>query len=308
MALDAAVPRRTRLLVSTATSDAALEEAQIADLPASAWSAPLEIGPDDPPEILVQNSGGRYLWMRIEMFGDGTRTPRITGIDVFAPRRSSLHDLPPPFRRIRRAPPFLTGFSAISTRCSPKSAKHAAMPALFDPRAVPSGAFLDWLASWFDIAFLPEWPETTRRAMVAQAIAMYRRRGTVAGLRQILQWHTGLSEPAPAIIEHFRVSQPIVIAGTPLAPTPTTSAHAFTIVLPAAAAPDDTARSPSRPRDRGRNPGPYPLRPASRRSRHHASVGRARSASTCLSARSGRTPWAMPGSAMTPCSRPAAGR
>ena len=105
---------------------------------------------------------------------------------------------------------------------------------------MPAGPFLDWLASWFDITFLPEWPEATRREMVAKAIAMYRRRGTIAGLRQMLQWHTGLAEPVPAVIEHFRIAAPISIAGSPLAPT--APAHAFTIVLPAVAAPDDTAR------------------------------------------------------------------
>ena len=105
---------------------------------------------------------------------------------------------------------------------------------------MPAGPFLDWLASWFDITFLPEWPEATRREMVAKAIAMYRRRGTIAGLRQMLQWHTGLGEPVPAVIEHFRIVAPISIGGSPLAPT--APAHAFTIVLPAVAAPDDTAR------------------------------------------------------------------
>lgn len=241
IALVAAVPERTRLLLATATSDAALEEAQIASLPASAWSAPLEIGAGDPAEILVQSQGGRYLWLRIEMFGDGTRTPRICGIDIFAPRRSSLNDLPAPFREDLESAVFLDRFlSYFDTVFAEIGARHAGVPALFDPEAVPAGPFLDWLASWFDIAFLPEWPESTRRAMVANAIAMYRRRGTVAGLRQMLQWHTGLADPAPAIIEHFRLTAPISIAGSPLAPT--APAHAFTIVLPAVAAPDATAR------------------------------------------------------------------
>jgi phage tail-like protein len=119
--------------------------------------------------------------------------------------------------------------------------RHGSVRGIFHPDAVPAGPFLDWLASWFDITFLPEWPEATRRAMVAKAIAMYRRRGTVAGLRQMLQWHTGLGEPVPAIIEHFRIKAPISIADSPLAPS--APAHAFTIVLPSVAAPDATARN-----------------------------------------------------------------
>jgi phage tail-like protein len=241
IALAAEIPEQTRLLVSTATTDAALEEAQIADLPASAWSVPLEINAGDPPEVLVQSPGGRYLWLRIEMFGDGTRTPRIAGIDIFAPRRSSLADLPAPFREDPESAAFLDRFlSYFDTVLAETAARQASIPALFDPEAVPAGPLLAWLASWFDIEFLPEWPEATRRAMVAKAIDMYRRRSTVSGLRQMVQWHTGLAEPAPAIIEHFRITAPIFIGGSLLAPT--AAAHAFTIVVPAVASPDDTAR------------------------------------------------------------------
>ena len=68
---------------------AALEEVQLASLPASAWSPPLGIETDAPPEILIQSAGGRYLWIRIEMFGDGARTPRIASVDVPMHRTSS---------------------------------------------------------------------------------------------------------------------------------------------------------------------------------------------------------------------------
>ena len=236
------IPDRTRLLVSTATSDTALEEPRIAMLPASAWSAPLEVGPGAPPEILAQSGPGRYFLMRIELFGDGARTPRIAGIDVFGPRRSSLAGVPAPFREDPDSASFLDRFlSYFDTVFAEIKAQQGTIPALFDPQAVPPGPFLEWLASWFDIDFLPEWPEATRREMVAQAIDMYRRRGTVAGLRQMVQWHTGLANPVPTILEHFRITTPIVIAGQELAPT--SPAHAFTIVVPATAAPDDTART-----------------------------------------------------------------
>lgn len=239
--LDAEIPERTRLLVSTFATDAVLEPAQLPNLPDSVWSAPLEIGPADPPESLVQSPGGRYLWLRLEMFGDGARTPRIAGLDIFAPRRSSLAELPAPFREDADSAAFLDRFlSYFDTVFAEIAAKNARIPAFFDPDSVPEGPFLDWLGSWFDITFLPEWPEATRRAMVAQAIEMYRRRGTVAGLRQMLQWHTGLAEPVPAVIEHFRLTGPIAVAGYPLLPGD--PAHAFTIVLPASAAPDATAR------------------------------------------------------------------
>jgi phage tail-like protein len=238
--LIAQVPERTRLLVSTLATDAVLEEAQLDQLAPSAWSAPLEIGPADPPEAAVQSAGGRYLWIRLEMFGDGSRTSEITAVEVFAPRVSSLASLPAPYHQDPESARFLDRFlDFFDTVFAEIAAANGRTPALFDPQAVPAGPFLDWLASWFDITFLPGWPEGTRRTMVAQAVAMYRRRGTVPGLRQMLQWHTGLGEPMPAVIEHFRLTGPLSVGGVPLAVAP--PAHAFTIVLPASAVPDDAA-------------------------------------------------------------------
>lgn len=238
--LSGQIPEPTRVLVSTLGTDAALEEVQLDQLPPSAWAQPLEIGLADPPELAVQSAGGRYLWIRLELFGDGTRTPAITAVEIFAPRVSSLASLPAPFLQDRESARFLDRFLGyFDTVFAEILAENTRLGALFDPGAVPAGPFLDWLASWFDITFLPTWPEATRRDMVAQAVAMYRRRGTVSGLRQMLQWHTGLGEPVPAVIEHFRLTGPLSVGGEPLeAAAP---AHAFTVVLPASAVPDDAA-------------------------------------------------------------------
>jgi len=72
--------------------------------------------------------------------------------------------------------------------------------------------------------------------MIAEVIPYYRERGTVAGLRRLIQWHTGLSDPMPQVIEHFRLSAapaPVMIGGHALEPG--ALAHSFTVVLPAAA-------------------------------------------------------------------------
>jgi phage tail-like protein len=239
--LTAEVPERTRLLVSTFATDAVLEPPQVQEVDPSAWSPALEIGPGVRPEIAVQGAGGRHLWIRLELFGDGSRTPRVTAVEVFGPRVSSLASLPAPYHQDPESASFLDRFLGyFDTVFAEVVEANARTPALFDPRSVPTGPFLEWLASWFDITFLPRWPEATRRTMVARAVAMYRKRGTVPGLRQMLQWHTGLAEPMPAVIERFRVSAPLWIGGQPLeAAEPT---HAVTIVLPTSVVPDDDAR------------------------------------------------------------------
>ncbi|MEE8455105.1 MAG: phage tail protein [Limibaculum sp.] len=237
IALRASLPENTRLLIQTLTSDSRVEPDRVAAMPSESWSRPIEIAPADMPELLVQSPPGRYLWIRVELFGDGRASPQIEEIDVYGPRRSALSHLPAPFHQdpesVRFLDRFLHYFDIVFEEIT---ARNRSIAQLFDPIATPEGAFLDWLGAWFDLEFLAEWPTETRRRMIAEAIPYYRQRGTVAGLRRLLQWHTGLADPMPQVIEHFRLpegSGPIMIGGRALEPG--TLAHSFTVVLPAAA-------------------------------------------------------------------------
>lgn len=237
IALAVTLPETTRLVVSTLTSEVEIPFDRLATLPPERWSAPLAIEPGDAPEVLVQSAAGRYLWLRIEMSGDGTVSPRIAEIDVFGPRRSAMRFLPASFHQDPDSVRFLDRYlSYFDTVFAEITAANRDIAALFDPRVVPD-AFLPWLGSWFDLEFLATWPENLRREMIAQAVSYYRMRGTVAGLQRILQWHTGLRPPLPQVIEHFRLpaGDPAMVGGAAL--DPGSAAHAFTIVMPAHAAP-----------------------------------------------------------------------
>ena len=236
IALRASLPERTRLLIRTLTSDSLIEPDRVAARPPDAWSRPLEIVFGDLPELLIQSPPGRHLWILAELFGDGRSTPQIDEIDIYGPRRSALSHLPAPFHQDPASARFLDRFLRYFDIVFEEiTARNRSIARLFDPAAVPEGAFLDWLGSWFDLEFLAEWPAKTRRRMIAEAISYYRERGTVAGLRRLLQWHTGLSDPMPQVIEHFRLAgapAPIMIGGRVLEHEPL--AHSFTVVLPAA--------------------------------------------------------------------------
>lgn len=241
--LRADLPANTRVLVRTLTSDSALEFDRMAAAPDSAWSLPLTIRPDETPEVLVQSQAGRYLWLRVELFGDGRTTPRISGLDIHGPRHSTVRHLPAGFHQdpesLRFLDRFLTYFDTVFAEIT---AANRDIVALFDPRAVPEGEPLAWLGRWFDLEFLAEWSPDLRRRMIAQAVAYARTRGTVAGLQQILRWHTGLSEPMPQIIEHFRLPEgPVMVGGEPLERT--SVSHTCTLVLPDAVVPDATAHT-----------------------------------------------------------------
>jgi phage tail-like protein len=64
------------------------------------------------------------------------------------------------------------------------------LSAYVDPRLAPAD-FLTWLGTWVGVALDESWPLDRRRATVAQAVALYRTRGTPGGLRAHLEVLTG---------------------------------------------------------------------------------------------------------------------
>lgn len=67
---------------------------------------------------------------------------------------------------------------------------HIAM--YFDPRTCPA-TFLPWLASWLELSFNAHWPESRRRRLLAEAVELYRWRGTRSGLTHLIEVCAGLT-------------------------------------------------------------------------------------------------------------------
>ncbi len=254
LTLDVVVPEATTLTIRTYTAPAALDADRIANLPPARWSVPLTIGPGDWPELLIQSPPGRYLWLNAEFRSNGTATPLLRALTLYAPRHSSLSYLPPVFREDAVSAGFLDRFlSYFDTVFNEIETLIDQFTGYLDPDGVPAGDFLAWLGSWFDLTFLAEWPDAVRRAFVRQAITLYKQRGTLPGLQAVLRLHTGLLAPHPVIIEHFRLRDynarrdvadppgPYYLAGAPLDPPAGEIAHHFTLALPQKAAADSAA-------------------------------------------------------------------
>jgi phage tail-like protein len=60
-----------------------------------------------------------------------------------------------------------------------------------DPRTCPT-SFLPWFASWFDLEVTPYLPEARLRPLIAEAVELYRWRGTKYGLARMIEVCTGL--------------------------------------------------------------------------------------------------------------------
>lgn len=256
LVFDADIPEGTIIAVRTLTASTELEPARMAALPDDRWSVELIITPDDQPEVLIQSPPGQYLWLKVELNGNGQVTPLIRSMVLYAPRQSSLEYLPPVFREDADSAYFLERFlSYFDTVFEEIESQIDRFTGYLDPDGVPSGEFLTWLGSWLDLDFLAQWPDKTRREFVRQAIALYKLRGTVLGLQKVLRLHTGLQPPQPIIIEHFRMrgygsrhtvrglvdGKPYLAGHTFLPDAEEEIAHHFTVVLPDRAVPDADA-------------------------------------------------------------------
>jgi phage tail-like protein len=116
-----------------------------------------------------------------------------------------LYDLPLAFQNshsdfLRR---FLLIFESI---WEPLEQRQDFIHLYFDPRTCPE-PFLAWLASWLDLSLQAHWPEARRRQLVAEAMELYRLRGTRYGLMRMIEVCTGLTptitDERPAV---FRVA------------------------------------------------------------------------------------------------------
>ena len=259
LTFDLDLPASAALEIQSFTAAHDMEPARIDALPEESWSPRVVLTPDRRPEMLLQSPPGRYLWLRITLLGDGTSGPALRAIEVLGPRRSSLRFLPAPFHEDPVSRDFLDRFlSYFDTIFAEVEDRITRFPGQLTPQGAPEGAFLAWLAGWFDIAFLATWPDATRRAFLAQAMDLHRARGTIAGLKAVLRLHLDLTDPMPVLVEGFRLRNyaarraaladlpgaTLRLGGVPLPAmdSPAAAAHRFVLVVPEAKAPTDVDR------------------------------------------------------------------
>jgi len=149
---------------------------------------------------LIQSPPGRYLRLRVTLESDGHDTPRVSSIRVRYPRVSYLDLLPPVFRRDPERGKFLERFLALFEGVfTGIEDRYEEFSRQLNPDSVPR-EIIDWLACLVDLSFDPSWPIEKRRALISEAMELYRTRGTVRGLERYVEIYTG---HRPLIQERF---------------------------------------------------------------------------------------------------------
>jgi phage tail-like protein len=149
-------------------------------------------------DFLVMQPPGRYLYVSLRLRGDARTTPVVRRIRLEFERVTSLEFLPAVYREVPLAEDFTERFLTLFDRSIEEiddAIRRA--PALFDPGGVPERV-LEWLGGLLDVAFEESWSLDRKRAILRAVPSLYRRRGTVSGLRDAVAAVFGV---APAIEE-----------------------------------------------------------------------------------------------------------
>ena len=166
----------------------------------------------------VRNLSGRFLGVRVELYGDRRSTPEIAALRVWGPRFSYVSNYLPELYRENKfgtaaAQPgpstrrdfferFVNIFEAQLTRIEDRIANSYLVTR---PETTPASA-LDWLGGWVGLS--PSgYPPDRRRARLLAAKKLHCQRGTVAGVTLALDIATnGLcSSGAVIVVEDFRL-------------------------------------------------------------------------------------------------------
>jgi phage tail-like protein len=195
--VDADVPFGTTLEVAISTSESPNPPAQgVASAPWTAFPAgvpyPSDWQASTANDYLALQPPGRYAFVRVRLTGDGTATPSVRRIRLDMPRATSLDFLPAIYRIDPAASDFTERFlSLFDATIGDIDRAIERSPALLDADGVPDAA-LPWLASFLDIAVDASWTPAQTRAIIDAAPALYRARGTVAGLSQTIELIAGV--------------------------------------------------------------------------------------------------------------------
>lgn len=159
--------------------------------------------------MLFQGKQGRYLWLRVKLSTfDEKVKPTLTQMRILYPRISYLRYLPAIYQENPVSKDFVERFLSIfETASYDLETEISHIYKYFDPGTVPFD-FLNWLASWLNVALEEDWQEEKKRQLIQEAYSLYKQKGTPSGIERLIEIYTGNK---PVLLEHSKIEKPMVL-------------------------------------------------------------------------------------------------
>ncbi|MDS0260496.1 phage tail protein [Haloarcula sp. S1CR25-12] len=150
----------------------------------------------DPQDVLLDDASGRYLYVAVELLGTPDASPLVDAVRAYCPRTSYLRHMPELYQEDQQSAAFLEQFlSVMETSFVDVERTIESVGEYFDPHGAPSES-LSWLEGWLAADIGREWPESARRELLARAPELYRKRGTRAGLLELIRLYLRHANPS----------------------------------------------------------------------------------------------------------------
>jgi phage tail-like protein len=151
------------------------------------------------PDFLL-NAQGRYLFLRIEMFGLEGRRPSLNHMRVYFSVPSLLQYLPEIYGMHPESADFLNRYLSIfQSFWMDMEEQIRQAPRLFDPDVAPY-PFLIWISSWIGAGYSQFWKEDKLRLLLKKIPLLYKIKGTRRSIGEIVELYTG--EPCYIVEPH----------------------------------------------------------------------------------------------------------
>lgn len=169
--------------------------ADLAETAATEWTTSDVI---DPTDILLDDATGRYLYVAIELLGTPEASPLVDSVTAYCPRTTYLRHMPEIYHEDPESAAFLEQFlSVMETSFVDIETTIESITEYFDPHGAPTES-LSWLEGWLAADTGREWPESARRELLGRAPELYRKRGTKAGLLELVRLYLRHANPSVA--------------------------------------------------------------------------------------------------------------
>ncbi len=134
----------------------------------------------------------RYIWLRVTLTShDGRVTPQLLQVQASTAQPSYMDHLPAIYRRDDTATGFLERWLALfRSEMGDWDRALEELPRQFDARTVGE-ADIGKLAAWLALALPARMAVPDQRQLLTDAQALYRQRGTPAGLREMVRRYVG---------------------------------------------------------------------------------------------------------------------
>lgn len=152
-------------------------------------------------EAPVNAPAGRFLWLVLTLRGTHAASPRVRALRVEKAAPHLIDKLPAVYSSEPGPAAFLDRY--LTMLAGPLVDAEAAATnrsVLLDPAAAPA-ELLPWLASLVGLTLDDRWPLPARRELIARAVPLFRARGTIAALTEMI---TILLRTEPVLVEQFR--------------------------------------------------------------------------------------------------------